>query len=231
MKYEVGSMKYEVRIFDYNYELKKVIPTLGKSLQTKMKTQENEMKKLITVAVMLAVFVLPVSADFTAADARTALRIAAELDEYNAAYDLNNDGEVRSCEARQILRYSAGLEYILDETEATMLAKVMWGEARGCSKAQRAAVGWCILNRVDDDRFPDTVYAVISQPNQFYYYDTFPCTDENYALACDVLTRHNAELSGVAVYRELPQSYFWYTGNGKVNTFRTQYTGGTYYTP
>ena len=189
------------------------------------------MKKLIAAAIILAVFVLPVTAEFTARDARTALRIAAELEVYNPKYDLNNDGEVRSCEARQILRYSAGLEYIPDETEATMIAKVMWGEARSCSKAQRASVAWCILNRVDDERFPDTVYSVITQPCQFYYYSSFPCTDENYALACDVLTRHNAELAGVAVYRELPQDYFWYTGNGKVNTFRTQYHGGTYYTP
>lgn len=35
-------------------------------------------------------------------------------------------------------------------TDAKMIAKVMWGEARGIkSKTEVACIGWCILNRVD----------------------------------------------------------------------------------
>lgn len=52
--------------------------------------------------------------EITAADARTALRIAASLepatDEMRAVADINNDGQVTAADARTILRISAGLE-------------------------------------------------------------------------------------------------------------------------
>ena len=182
--------------------------------------------------------------EWHSSDARHALRISADLEDFSEAYDLNGDGIVKANEARQILRMSADGDslsttetmttaktYIINKTEATMIAKVMWGEARACSLSQRASIGWCILNRVDDNRFPNSVYSVIVQPNQFYYSSSFPCTDENYQLACDVLTRWQMEKDGIAVERELPQGYYWYNGNGKVNIFRTAYSGGTYLIP
>ena len=38
--------------------------------------------------------------------------------------------------------------------DADLIAKTVWGEARGCSVTQQAAVAWCILNRVDSAAFP-----------------------------------------------------------------------------
>ena len=187
--------------------------------------------------------------EWHSSDARHALRISADLEDFSETYDLNGDGIVKANEARQILRMSADgdnlpasekstsalaphkVEYTVDSSEATMIAKVMWGEARACSLSQRASIGWCILNRVDDNRFPNSVYSVITQPNQFYYSSSFPCTDENYQLARDVLTRWQMEKDGIAVERELPKGYYWYNGNGRVNIFRTAYSGGTYLIP
>lgn len=49
-------------------------------------------------------------------------------------------------------------EYIPDAAEVEALAKMLYGEARGiASDMEKAACVWCVLNRVDDPRFPDTV--------------------------------------------------------------------------
>lgn len=40
--------------------------------------------------------------------------------------------------------------YVHDEAEVEMLARLIWGEARGvASDTEKAAVVWCVLNRVD----------------------------------------------------------------------------------
>ena len=44
---------------------------------------------------------------------------------------------------------------------ATALARTVWGEARGCSTTEQAAVAWCVLNRVDSPEFPDDVLSVV----------------------------------------------------------------------
>lgn len=47
------------------------------------------------------------------------------------------------------------------------LARVIAAEARGEPLLGQVAVGAVVLNRVESDRFPNTVYEVIFQPNQF----------------------------------------------------------------
>ena len=41
----------------------------------------------------------------------------------------------------------------VDEADAEMLARVMWGEARGLPEMEQAAVAWCVLNRVDAEGY------------------------------------------------------------------------------
>ena len=61
--------------------------------------------------------------------------------------------------------------YIPDEAEVEMLARLIWGEARGIpSDMHKAAVVWCVLNRVDAEGWPDTVAEVVTQPHQFAGY-------------------------------------------------------------
>ena len=118
------------------------------------------------------------------------------------------------------------MEYKLYYTaaDAEMIAKTVWGEARGCTPEGQAKVVWCILNRVDDPRFPDTIQGVITQPHQFHGYDpTYPVTDELLAITYNVLCRWNIERQGVAVVRELPSSFLWFTGDGEMNYFREVY--------
>lgn len=118
-------------------------------------------------------------------------------------------------------------EINIDNIHAEMLAKLAWGEARGCTKTEQAAVMWCVLNRVDSDSkdFRDTVAEVITQPNQFYYNYTFPLNDDLLELAYDVLTRwHMEKITGeIDSGRILPKEYCYFHGDGKHNHFRDAY--------
>ena len=112
--------------------------------------------------------------------------------------------------------------YTAEDVQA--LAKMLYGEARGCTLSNQQKAVWCVLNRVDADGFPDTIIGVLSQPNQFHGYSTaFPVWDELTAVAEDVLTRWSLEKQGVAVNRELPKSYLYFTGTGRENIFREAY--------
>ena len=58
-------------------------------------------------------------------------------------------------------------ENILSDEEVELIALVTMAEAEGeCEEGQRLVID-TILNRVDSEHFPDTVYDVIYQPNQF----------------------------------------------------------------
>lgn len=51
--------------------------------------------------------------------------------------------------------------------DITLLARAVYGEARGEPYAGQVAVAAVILNRVDDSRFPNTISGVIFQPGAF----------------------------------------------------------------
>ena len=50
-------------------------------------------------------------------------------------------------------------------TEATCLAKNMYFEARNQGLAGQLAVSLVVMNRVKDERFPNTICGVIEQGN------------------------------------------------------------------
>ena len=115
-------------------------------------------------------------------------------------------------------------EMYFSEDDVVAMAKMLWGEARGCTRDNQAMAVWCVLNRVDDPRFPDTIQGVLSQPSQFHGYSPdFPVWDELKEVALDVLTRWSLEKQGVTVERELPNTYLWFTGYNGSNHFREEY--------
>lgn len=115
-------------------------------------------------------------------------------------------------------------EMYFTEDDVVAMAKMLWGEARGCTRDNQQKAVWCVLNRVDDSRFPDTIQDVLSQPSQFHGYSpNFPVTDELYDVALDVLTRWSMEKQGVTVERELLPEYVFFTGDGIQNNFRAVY--------
>ena len=115
-------------------------------------------------------------------------------------------------------------EMYFTEADVTALAQMLYGEARGCTVDNQMKCVWCVLNRVDDERFPDTIIGVVSAPGQFHGYSpNFPVWDELKEVARDVLTRWSLEKQGVAVERELPTEYVFFTGDGIQNNFREVY--------
>ena len=113
---------------------------------------------------------------------------------------------------------------------AVALARTVWGEARGCSATEQAAVAWCVLNRVDSSEFPDDVVSVCAQDypcKQFDGYNPdYPVDEDLLALAEDVLARWELEKLGVgSVGRVLPADYLFFEGDGKHNHFRREYVG------
>ena len=117
-----------------------------------------------------------------------------------------------------------------EDDPAEYLAKTIYGEARGCSTTEQAAVVWCVLNRVDDGSglWPDDIIGVVTQEYQFAGYSPeHPVLPELYDLALDVLERWQREKAGEDdVGRVLPADYCYFHGDGKHNYFRQEYEGG-----
>ena len=115
-------------------------------------------------------------------------------------------------------------EMYFTEDDVAEVAKMLWGEARGCTRDNQIKCAWVVCNRVDDERFPDTIRGVLEQPSQFHGYDpSYPVTSELYDVAFDVLTRWSYEKQGIPVRRELASSFLWFTGDGRENIFREVY--------
>lgn len=111
-----------------------------------------------------------------------------------------------------------------DKTVA-VLAKVLQGEARGVkSDTNKAAVVWCVLNRVDAGMRGDTVIECAVAANQFNYHRKARPSESLKAIAKDVLDRWLREKYGETdVGRVLPKDYCFFHGNGKYNVFRNRY--------
>lgn len=75
------------------------------------------------------------------------------------------------------------------EEEVTVLAKMLWGEARGVpSDTEKAACVWCVLNRVDQGM--GTIVEVVTAPYQFVgYREDHPVDPDLKKLCEDVLER------------------------------------------
>ena len=53
------------------------------------------------------------------------------------------------------------------ENDLYVLSHIISAEAGNCSEEMMIAVGSVVLNRVADERFPDTIYDVVFQPGQY----------------------------------------------------------------
>lgn len=121
----------------------------------------------------------------------------------------------------------------LDPEEVEFIGRTIWGEADGVtSKAERAAVAWCILNRVDERG--QTIEEVVTAPRQFHGYrpeeDWGECPQRHLDLAADVLARWYAEKDGATdVGRVLPAEYTFFVGDLVHNHFSTSFLSTDYW--
>lgn len=115
-----------------------------------------------------------------------------------------------------------------DSEEVKILAQCLKGEAGDArSDMQKAAVVWCVLNRVDNEHpyYPDDIISVVTQQYQFTgWNEDQPVIDELVDIVMDVLGRWEAERRGkVNVGRVLPVEYLWFYGQTSTNYFRDSY--------
>lgn len=118
----------------------------------------------------------------------------------------------------------------LDPAEIELIGRTIWGEADGVkSEAERAAVAWCILNRVDATG--QSIEEVVTAPEQFKGYRTWgKCPQRHLDLAEDVMTRWNAEKDGAEkVGRVLPADYLYFIGDGERNHFSIEWKSTDYW--
>jgi hypothetical protein len=115
--------------------------------------------------------------------------------------------------------------------EIDILAQLVYAEARGVnSKAEKAAVIWCALNRLDAGYFGSSVAQVVKARSQFAYSSGLPVTEENRSLAEDVMMRWLLEKRGVEdVRRVLPSDYYYFAGRNGHNWFRKNYRSDDYW--
>lgn len=121
-------------------------------------------------------------------------------------------------------------EYIPNPREVELIGRTIWGEAGGVqSKAERAAVAWCVLNRVDARG--QSIEEVVTAYKQFHgYRPTGDCPQEHLELAADVLVRWYAEKKGATdVGRTLPAEYLYFVGDGRQNHFTVEYESADYW--
>lgn len=140
-----------------------------------------------------------------------------------------NTEEIIKKSAPEIIETKETKEPVMYYTpeEVAMIAKLLYRECRGVpSDTEKACVAWTVCNRVDAG-YAGTISEVITAQNQFAYIEDTPVDEKLYALAEDVLARWNNERNGnVSVGRILPTDYLWFSGDGRHNYFRNQYSGG-----
>lgn len=107
------------------------------------------------------------------------------------------------------------------DDEVYMLSHLICGESEGCGWDMKISVGSVVLNRIEDERFPDTMAEVIFQEGQYsctwdgnYYREP---SKETIEAAIYLLENGPAIDESVVWQAEFPQ------GNGVYDTIGNQY--------
>ena len=100
-----------------------------------------------------------------------------------------------------------------------LIARTIWGEAEIVkSRAEQAAVAWCVLNRVD--LYEKPIEEIVLAPYQFAPRLRGDVPDYFIELAEDVVHRWECEKAGIEdVGRTLPAEYTFFVGDGLRNHF------------
>jgi len=113
------------------------------------------------------------------------------------------------------------------EEDLYFMSRIVQAEAGYCEREMIEGVASVIINRVNDERFPDTVYGVVSQSGQYSTFSTVDSqvpTDDVIEVCIDVLENgskfppdviYQANVILGPVYKTLSTSYstmFFCTG-------------------
>lgn len=127
--------------------------------------------------------------------------------------DHNNTGSSQKVTPRSYARNDNDIAYI-----ANILASECYISERG----DMINVGMTICNRVDSDKFPNSVYGVVTQQGQMAYNPNRYVAPEYYDAATEVYNTWMDRQNGEDV--NWNDNYlFWGAGGGTTNVFRHDY--------
>lgn len=106
--------------------------------------------------------------------------------------------------------------------EVTLVAKTVWGEARGCSREEQMLVVWCICNRADARG--QSVEQVVTASHQFAgYRESNPVDEDILEVVREVLEAWaRSEEALVLEPYSTNSDYQFFTGDGYHNWFRKE---------
>lgn len=153
------------------------------------------------------------------------LAISARCDE--EPHDISEDRAITMPEYEEpiVVQPVTIEENLPNEAEIDMLAKLVWGEARGLTADEQALVVFCVFNRIDDERFPSTITEVITQNKpcvQFEgYSSSYPIEEDirDICVECYNVWVNNLE-------NPLPSRFVFFHAENGHNVFTTKWNGG-----
>lgn len=107
------------------------------------------------------------------------------------------------------------------EEDLYYMSHIVQAEAGYCERAMIEGVASVIANRVADERFPDTVYGVVSQSGQYSTFSTVDSqvpTDDVIDVCIDVLENGSKFPADIVWQANFPQ------GSGIYKTLSTSYS-------
>lgn len=116
-----------------------------------------------------------------AARAEAAQQYAAELQAYIQERDAAEEA------ARLATKNAA-------QSDADMIARVLYG-MKDSSTAALRTLTWCIFNRVDNPRFPNSIAEVITEDGQFSMYSPdYPVLEDLYQIAAEEMDKWKSDV-------------------------------------
>lgn len=111
------------------------------------------------IVILAAASALGAAPAGTPAPVRTAKQHAlhAAAEQLRAAGYTDEDAEIRTLSDA----------WFAEQDKLDVVARVVMGEAADCPAEHQIAVAAVVVNRVNDERFPDTVREVVAQPGQY----------------------------------------------------------------
>jgi len=113
--------------------------------------------------------------------------------------------------------------YTCEEIE--LLAKTVWGEARGCSPDEQRLVIWTVLQRVNADGYGNTIKTVLKAPRQFKGYRAENPIDAEIITLCEIEAEKWARGERPPTLEPYAPTlpYFYFDGGNGHNWFRGTY--------
>lgn len=146
---------------------------------------------------------------------------------YTVYTETDNPGHQQPAPTEQPCPITAEEIAMLAKTLGKEAAVVSWNGTRWgmTPRARQAAVAWIAYNRLETGEWGDTLAEVLSYPNAFAYDPDAPVYASMQTLAEDVTARWWRERQGATdVGRVIPSDYLFFSGDGRENYFRKQFT-------